>query len=164
MNTKWGNHTGAVMLADKEKIHKNTWKKWKRLDMKWVAPDAKNEQDLNECLNIQWVRETSNLCKSVGTKFRVIYWKFGVKSTFPWSFLNSNQFFHAEMHLQIKCTPVPILSTPPATLRLVEKFWTIVLTTKCQPLKHSDLCRVLSWIKDFTLARFHSIRYIWQLI
>ena len=56
-----------------------------------------------------------------------------------------------------------VISTPPATLRLIEETGTI-LAPKSHPPKHSDLCRLLRRIKHRTLSRFHSVIEIRKLI
>jgi hypothetical protein len=59
---------------------------------------------------------------------------------------------------------VPVLSTSPATLTLIKVIRTVILATKCHSLEHSNLCRMIRRIKNFTLARFHSVTEIWGII
>lgn len=58
----------------------------------------------------------------------------------------------------------PSRITQRATLTSIEKIWAVVLTTKCHPLEHSNLCRMLCWIKDFTLSWSHSIGKVRKFI
>lgn len=57
-----------------------------------------------------------------------------------------------------------MILTPPATVSALEEVGTVFLTSKCHPLEHSNLRRVLRRIEKFTLARFHSIAEIRDLV
>ena len=61
-------------------------------------------------------------------------------------------------------TPATLTLTITSTSISIRVTVTVILTAESHSLKHSNLSRMLSWIKHSTLPRFHSICKIWHFI